>query len=201
MANTITTLSYANTFGDWVVITDLLSNEVNSIGFGNYVKSNGLITLAGSGTGLQVANNSLFQGNVLITGAGQALRVTNDAVITGNLSVGGNVTFSGFEVDYQDITSNTIHANTITVYQNTIANVVIANTATINRTLSVGSDATITGNLTVLGNTNISLNEIVTGSITANALYGQANVQIMQEISDSANASVGTALAFSIALG
>jgi hypothetical protein len=213
MANTLPVISYANTFGDWVVVTDNLVNEVNTLGKGNYTKDAGLLTLAGSGTGLQVANNSVFQGNVLITGSGTALQVAHDAIISGNLTVVGNTTIQGFEIEFQDIQTNTIHANTATLNQT----LYVGQSADIGQSLAVGTDATISGNLTVLGTTNISLDEIVAGNVTSNAVYsntatvtgtltagslqGQANDTIVQIISDSANNSVGTALAFSIALG
>jgi UDP-3-O-[3-hydroxymyristoyl] glucosamine N-acyltransferase len=107
------------------------------------------------------------------------------------LVVTGNTVFEGFEIDWNDISSNTIHANTVT----------IAQSLSIGTNTTIGGNTTIAGNLSVAGNTNINLNEVVVGSITANALYGQANTQIGQQISDSQNTSVSTALAFSIALG
>ena len=204
MANTVQVLSYANTFGDWIVVTDSLVTEVNNLSKGNYTKDAGLLTLAGSGTGLQVSNNALIQGNLVIQGTGTALSVTHDAIISGNLVVLGNTTFSGYEIDMQDITSNTIHANTATINvalrgTNSLLNVTTDLVATGN--ILLYQSANILGNLTVQGNTNINLNEVVVGSITANAIYGQANTQINQQISDSANSTTAAALAFSIALG
>ena len=160
--------------------------------------------MAGSGTGLQVSNNALIQGNLVIQGTGTALSVTHDAIISGNLVVLGNTTFSGYEIDMQDITSNTIHANTATINvalrgTNSLLNVTTDLVATGN--ILLYQSANILGNLTVQGNTNINLNEVVVGSITANAIYGQANTQINQQISDSANSTTAAALAFSIALG
>ena len=204
MANTVQVLSYANTFGDWIVVTDSLVTEVNNLSKGNYTKDAGLLTLAGSGTGLQVSNNALIQGNLVIQGTGTALSVTHDAIISGNLVVLGNTTFSGYEIDMQDITSNTIHANTATINvalrgTNSLLNVTTDLVATGN--ILLYQSANILGNLTVQGNTNINLNEVVVGSITANAIYGQANTQINQQILDSANSTTAAALAFSIALG
>ena len=66
MANTVSILSYANTFGDWVINTNQLANEIDTLGKGNYTKDTGLLTINSPGTGLQVSNNSLFTGNVLI---------------------------------------------------------------------------------------------------------------------------------------
>jgi hypothetical protein len=227
MANTVQVLSYANTFGDWVVVTDALVGEVNTLGKGNYTKDSGLLTLAGSGTGLQVSNNALIQGNLVIQGTGTALQVSHDAIISGNLTVLGNTIFEGFEIEWNDITANTIHANTVTV------NTAITGT---NAQLNVTNNMVITGNLVVQGNTTININEIVLGNVTSNTLttntavvnttifgtnnqlnvssdlvvssnafvgvlLGQANTQIAQQISDAANTTSSTALAFSIALG
>jgi len=172
MANNVSLLSYANTFGDWVINTNQLANEIDTIGKGNYTKDTGLLTINSPGTGLQVSNNSLFTGNVLITGAGQALQVTHDAIISGTLVVVGNTTFSGYEIDLADISSNTMHANVVTF-----------------------GTATITGDLSVQGNTSINLQEIVTGNLTVNGTLSGNGVANLQA------SILGSALALSIALG
>ena len=41
MANTVTNISYANTFGEWVAATDVLIGENNILGKGNYTKDSG----------------------------------------------------------------------------------------------------------------------------------------------------------------
>jgi hypothetical protein len=41
MANKVTPLIYANTFGDWITVTNQLVAEANSIGFEDYEKSSG----------------------------------------------------------------------------------------------------------------------------------------------------------------
>jgi hypothetical protein len=184
MANTVSLLSYANTFGDWVQTTNQLVGEVDNLGKGNYTKDSGLLTINSPGTGLQVSNNALFTGNVLITGAGQSLQVTHDTIISGNLTVLGNTTIAINELSFGDISSNTIHANVATL-----------------GSITISTDANITGNLTVGGNTTINLNEVVSGNLSANQLLGNANTKIYQGIADSANAAIATALAFSIALG
>ena len=245
MANTFNQLSYANTFGDWVILSNYHSTELNAIGKGNYVKDTGLLTLGSPGIALQVANNALFQGNVAITGAGSSLQVSNDVLVSGNLIVKGNTTISINEIDYGTIISNNFTANSATIINltttNSTSNLVTSNTLSITRNAYIGGDLTVTGNtnisldevvagngtfsknvtvggnLTVAGNTNITLNEIVVGDITSNTLHiidgvasnsmsvniltGNSNNQIYQTISDTANNTVGTALAFSIALG
>jgi hypothetical protein len=227
MANTVTTLSYANTFGDWVVITDSLVTEVNTIGFGNYIKPTGLLTLAAPGIALQIANNALMQGNVVIQGAGQALQVSHDAIISGNLTVLGNTTFSGYEIDLNDITSNTFHTNVATfnvsitgtnailnvsnnvvIASNLTTNTVYSNVITVNTSitgtnaiLNVANNLVVSGNLSIRGNGVVVTAGVTANTVSANALYGQANTQIAQQISDAANSTSGSALAYAIALG
>lgn len=41
MANTVTTLSYANTFGHWLTATSALIAENNTLAKDNYVKDSG----------------------------------------------------------------------------------------------------------------------------------------------------------------
>ena len=182
MAKTVSLLSYSNTFGDWLITTNQIVQEVDNLGKFNYTKDTGLLTINSPGTGLYVANNSLFTGNVVISGTGQSLQVTKDALISGNL------------VSINDIASNTAHVNVATI-----------------SLLNVSKDAVVSGNLTVYGNTTINLNEVVIGNITSNSLnantatvtqlLGTANSQLYQTITDSTNNAISSALALSVALG
>ena len=169
MANTVTTLTYANTFGDWVTTTNQVATEINALGKGNYVKDTGLLTINSPGIGLQVSNNSLFTGNVVISGAGQALQVSHDAIFGGNVTILGSTSISLNEIDLGDITGNTMHANVAT-----FGTLAVTGNETVGGNLTVTGNTTIGGNLTVTGNTNISLNEIVVGDITSNTSH--ANV-------------------------
>ena len=228
MANTFTNLSYANTFGDWVITTNYHTTELNAIGKGNWTKDTGLLTLTNPGIALQVANNSLFQGNVVITGTGQALQVSKDVYIGGNLWVGGNTTISLDEIILDEVYVNGILANSaniIILSSNVISANISVTTPLLNASVANVSNLisnsilnrnwlisnTITANTTITSNT-VSSNGIVantvtlidgtvTGTLYVNGLGGVANNQIYQTISDTANNTVATALAFSIALG
>jgi cytoskeletal protein CcmA (bactofilin family) len=183
MANTVSILSYANTFGDWVVNTNKLANEINTLGSGNYTKDTGILVLNGVGTGLQVSNNALFTSNVNITGVGQALQVTNDAIISGNLYANQIITLGG-------ITANSVTINTIN----------ITSTANVGGDLGVTGNTYIDGNLIVTGNTNltienVSMDEIVAGNLVVNGTISGNGVTLLQ--SDILSA----ALALSVALG
>ena len=62
MANTVTTISYANTFSDWMVATDALINENNSLATGDYTKNTGTLYLnETTQNSLQANGNSVVQ--------------------------------------------------------------------------------------------------------------------------------------------
>jgi predicted acyltransferase (DUF342 family) len=203
MANTVSILSYANTFGDWVVNTNKIAGEINALGKGTYTKDTGILVLNGPGTGLQVSNNALFTSNVNITGAGQALQVTNDAIISGNLTVLGNTSITLNEIVFQDFSSNTLHSNAaflgtanvindLGVSGNIYANYVTANglislsdiasnTATLNTInvvygANVGSDLGVTGN--VYANKIVALSSITANSVTINTSNTISNANV-----------------------
>jgi preprotein translocase subunit SecD len=84
MANTVSILNYANTFGDWVTTTNALVQENNDLAANNYHKNAGTLYLDEPTLGLSVANNAFVQGQIL-AGTGR---------ITGNFTVETQVYFS-----------------------------------------------------------------------------------------------------------
>lgn len=224
MANTITQLSYANTFGDWVVTTNQAANELNGLGFGNWTKNSGLMSINGSG--LQVANNTTLSSNVYITGPGTALQVSHDAVISGNLTVQGSMNITLDEIVMDEIIGNTVTANganIINIVSSTGSfNRLSANVANVAVDLNVNRNVHIAGDLQVDGNTSISLSEIVgtnlvadhmvantanvvnetvSGTLVVNSLSGTANDAIYRTINNSQLEAINASLAISIALG
>ena len=87
MANTVTILSYANTFGEWMVNTNELAKEVNDLAAGTYTKNTGLLVLNSSNTSLQVSNTAIFTGNIRLTGSGTVLTTTNDIQVGRNINI------------------------------------------------------------------------------------------------------------------
>jgi len=98
MANTVTILSYANTFGEWMVNTNELAKEVNDLAAGTYTKNTGLLVLNSSNTSLQVSNTALFTGNIRLTGSGTALTTTNDIQVGRNINIVNTVTTANLVV-------------------------------------------------------------------------------------------------------
>ena len=62
MANTVTTLSYANTFGQWLTATGNLIGENNILAKGDYTKDTGTLYLSETTKSSLQAN-----GNVVVT--------------------------------------------------------------------------------------------------------------------------------------
>ena len=84
-ANTFNGLSYANTFGDWVVATNNLLNQNNDLAANNFYKGTGTMYLQDGSLGLQVSNNAIIGGQLQSTGIGSSASIQN------NLTVGGQV--------------------------------------------------------------------------------------------------------------
>ena len=135
MANTVTLLSYANTFGDWVVTTNALAKENNDITANNYVKSTGTLYLNDPTLGLQVAKNAIVAGQLQVTGTGSSAYVQNN-----------------LRVDQQAYFQNT--ALSITTFgQANIGGPLLALSS--GTGLAVSNNTTIGGYLSVTGNTAI----------------------------------------------
>ena len=78
MANTVSILSYGNTFGELVTTINALSIENNSIAANSYTKSAGTLFLNDPTLGLQVANNAVIQGGLQVQGVGSYAYVENN---------------------------------------------------------------------------------------------------------------------------
>lgn len=110
MANTVNYLTYANTFGDWVVTTNNLARENNDFAANNYTKPTGTLYLNAPTLGLQVANNAVVAGQLQVQGIGSSAYIQNNLQVgtqvyfsnavlgltnTGDMIVGGNLTVGG----------------------------------------------------------------------------------------------------------
>lgn len=89
MSNTVTNISYANTFGEWMVATNGLINENNLLAAGDYTKSSGTIYLnETTQNSLQANGTVIVQKELRVQGTGSS------AVIDRTLTVGGQVYFT-----------------------------------------------------------------------------------------------------------
>ena len=117
MANTYSTISNANTFGDWIVGTNALIYENNLFATVRYTKPAGTLVLADATLGLQVSNNAIIGGGLQSTGVGSYAQVQNNLSVGGNLVannllVSGTATFSSVSVSNNFVISGTTVYNT-----------------------------------------------------------------------------------------
>jgi len=144
MANTVSYLNNANTFGDWVVATNNLAAENNTLGKANYVKDTGTLYLSDPFLGLQVANVAIIGGQLQVQGIGSSAYIQN------NIRVSGQT--------YLENTSLSMVAS---------GDVQVAGKLSANASglgLSVANNTVLGGTLSVAGATTVSNTLIVTKS-------------------------------------
>lgn len=172
MANTVTLLNYANTFGDWVVTTNSLAAENNDFAANNYTKPTGTFTIDSPGTGLIVANNAVVQGTFTVAGTGSGATVQNALTVQGQLfatnSSGVGLVVSG--------TANVTHLNVI----GTGTSLYVANNSLLSGNLRVTGAVALSNTLTVSSSVNaasLAANSYIT-TPTAYIDNGYANVVV-----------------------
>jgi hypothetical protein len=147
MANTVSLLSYANTFGEWVVNTNTLAKENNDLAANNYTKTTGTLFLNDNSLGLQVANNSIFGGQFQVQGIGSSAYVQN------NLRVDGQVYFTNTTLGLTNTGQANIGGPLLALGLNT--GLTVANTANVGRNLNVTGNTTVGGNSSVVGDSHL----------------------------------------------
>ena len=65
-------LTYANTFGQWVIQTNNLVQYVNNFSANGFIKPTGTLRLSEPTTGLQVDYNAIIGGQLQVTGVGSS---------------------------------------------------------------------------------------------------------------------------------
>ena len=194
MANTVSNISYANTFGDWVVATDALIRENNTLGKGNYTKDSGTLTLGETTTALSTLGDIVAQKQLLVQGVGSSVRIENNLRVASgqiyfdNVTLGlthaGQANMNGLIVAQGPnigitVANNAYVGGNTTIRYNTVTDKLQANTSV--TTQNVSSDF-ITNSGTVYTN-QVRANSLVT-SVTINntgAVYTatvQANTSV-----------------------
>jgi hypothetical protein len=152
MANTVSTISYANTFGQWMVATDALIAENNILATGDYNKTSGTLYLnETTKNSLQANGNIIVQKQLLVQG------VASSATVDNNLTVAGQIYFSNTTLGL----TNSGQAN--------INGLLIAQGPGLG--LSVANNTYIGGNTTIRYTTT-------TGNIQANGLINTSSVSV-----------------------
>ena len=176
MANTVTTLSYANTFGHWLTATSALIAENNTLAKDNYVKDSGTIYLSeGTLNALQSNGNVIVQKILSVQGVGSSATIQND------LTVERQGLFTNTQLSLSTSGSANI-ANVLNVLGSGFG-LKVANNARVGGDLYVGGNLDLnvlearqkvnTETLSVTGTTYTSKlqsnNQVVTEALTANS--------------------------------
>jgi len=164
MANTISGLSLANTFNEWMIVTNQASKELNYIGKSDWHKDTGTLFLDDTGVGLQANTITNFTKKVNIYGEDSSLEVEKEIVVT-----------SG-QVKIQNTTLGLINSGAANIggILNALApntGLYVANTANISGRMNVTGAATLSNTLSVTGNTILSANLSVTNDIGGNNVF------------------------------
>jgi hypothetical protein len=177
MANTVSILSYANTFGDWMVTTNLLAVQNNNLAANAYTKSTGTLYLNDPSLGLQVANTAIFAGQVQVQGVGSSLYVQN------NLTANGQVLLSNPTISLTTYGQANVGGTLLALGANT--GLKVSNSAWVGANVTVGGtlDAnTITATNLIYTNFLYANSEIVTPTGVLSSYlftnYLQANTSI-----------------------
>ena len=161
MANTVSILSYANTFGDWIVTTNALSKENNDLAANNYIKPTGTLYLNSPTLGLQVANVAIIQGQLQVQGTGSSAYIQN------NLRVDQQVYFTNTTLSL--VASGQANVGGLLLAKGSGTGLNVSNNAIIGGTITIGSNASIGGNTTITGYTTIGGNTTIGGFMAASA--------------------------------
>ena len=178
MANTVSILTYTNTFGDWVNKTNALANEVTDIGKNNFHKDTGTLFLDAPVTGLQVANNAIIAGQLQVQGTGSSVYIQK------NLTVDtGQVYFSNTTLGLTNA-GNAIIGKVLTVNGsgtglNVANNVLIGGTTIINGS---GTGLNVANNV-LIGEQSTANNTTTTNQTDSGTLIVNADASIGNDLS------------------
>lgn len=168
--SSINNITRNNTIDEWRIQTNQSANALNTLETGNYVKSNGTLSLTANGsliitangTALQVSNAALFSTDVTV---GKSILLGAAETAQGNLQMGGiasiygpgtalyvanNVISNGSLVVKNTITTNnvTVNSNTVIVGTTNTGYLGVANSGTFGKYVTVGTTLDVTGNTT-----------------------------------------------------
>jgi len=174
MANTVTLLSYANTFGDWVITTNKLVQENNTLASGSYNKTQGTLIVSDPVNAFSANGPAYFYSTLQVLGTGSSGYIQN------NLRVDGQVYFTNTTLGLTNSGQANIGGHLLALSSGT--GLTVSNNANINGILTVGGNANVSGILTVGGlansntllvrsDANVSGSLSVVGSLYSGPVY------------------------------
>lgn len=198
MANTVSILSYGNTFGELVTTLNAVSRENNALAANNYTKDSGTLFLNDTGLGLQVANNAVIEGGLQANYGNfdTNLRIQNQLYLT-NTAL-GLVNFGQANVYgllFANASGNSIvSTNNITVGGNTFitGNIYSSNNLVIAGRTNIGGITTIMGTVNVANTMLVTQNSYVQSTTVSNKIVANTSTQTpLSIVTDTLDVSLG----------
>ena len=184
MANTVTTLQNANTFGHWLVATNALISENNILAADDYRKDAGTLYLSeGTKTALQANGNVIVQKAFSVTGAGSSTTIQNDLTVQRQ----GLFTNTAMSI----VASGSANIANVLNVLGSGSGLIVANNATVNGNLIVGGFLSLnvlearqyvnTSNISIVNTTYTNQlyanNQLVTDVLTSNTSVYTSRLQ------------------------
>ena len=211
MANTVSSLSYANTFGDWVVATDNLITENNILAKENYVKDSGTLYLSeNSQTALQSNGNVVIQKTLSVVGIGSSATIQNNLDVqgqgyfsNGNLSLAttgtaniGNVLYVLGSDTALRVANNSRFGGNISVVNGTYTNTLQANNSVNTSNASIYNTVytnRIQSNTSILTDTLSANTKVYTNEIQSNTSILTSTIHANTHVTTTSVGVTGTA--------
>lgn len=168
----IPVITYANTFGEWVVATDNLIVQNNNFTSNNFLKPSGTLYLGDSILGLQVNTAAIIAGYFQVIGIGSSAFIQNNLTTNGQLFL-TNTTQGLYNSGRANVLGTLFATNTGTGLYVT-NNAIIGGITTTTSSVVTGSQS-INGNQSVGGTTYVGTVQ-ANSSITTPALVVTSNI-------------------------
>jgi len=188
MANTVSNISYANTFGDWVVATDALIRENNTLAKGNYTKDSGTLTLGETSLkALSAQGDVEIQKQLLVQGVASSATIDNNLTVgkqvyftnavlglthSGQANMNGLIVAQGPNIGITVANNAYVGGNT-TIKYNTVTDKVVANTSV---TTPLVSSVTVNNSGTVRTDILSANTNVITPLVTSNIINNSDTV-------------------------
>ena len=211
MANTVSSLSYANTFGDWMVATNDLVIENNILAKENYVKDSGTLYLSeNSQTALQSNGNVIVSKVFSVTGIGSSATIQNNLDVqgqgyfsngnlslatTGTANVGNVLNVLGSDTALR-VANNSRFGGNISVVYGTFTETLQANNSVNTSNASIYNTLysnRIQSNTSVLTGTLSANNKVYTNDVQANTSILTSTIQANTHVTTTSVGVSGTA--------
>lgn len=201
MANTVSIISYGNTFGELVTNLNAVARENNALAANNYTKDSGTLFLNDTGLGLQVANNAIIEGGLTVNYGlvENNLRVDHQLYLT-NTTIG--LVNSGQANVYGLLFANAsgnsiISTNNVTVGGNTFitGNVYSSNNLVIAGRSTIGGISTLLGTTNVANTLLVSQNVYTPSTVVTDKLVANTSTQTQTSlVTDTLDVSTGVSV-------